>query len=40
MLKRKPTNEYYQMLPYYEGEYELRQNIIDFGFAKKIDDER
>ena len=30
MLKRKPATEYYQMLPYYEGKYERRRNIIDF----------
>ena len=36
MLKRQPFNENHQMLPYYEGEYEFRQNIIDFESAKEI----
>ena len=36
MLKRKPPNQYHQMLPYYEGKYEPRQNIINFESAKKI----
>ena len=33
-LKRKPPNEYHQMLPYYVGKYEHKQNNIDFDFAK------
>ena len=36
MLKRKPANEYYQMLPYYEGKYEPRQKYIDFDSASKV----
>ena len=36
MLKRKPPNEYHQMLPYYEGKYETIQNNIDFESAKEI----
>ena len=36
MLKRKPPNDYHQMLPYYEGVYEPKQNIIDFESVKKI----
>ena len=36
MLKRKPPNEYHQMLPYYEGVYEPKQNIIDFESAREI----
>ena len=36
MLKRKPAIEYYQMLPYYEGKYEYRQNKFDFEFAKEV----
>ena len=35
-LKRKPPNEKHQMLPYYEGVYEPKQNNIDFEFAKDI----
>ena len=35
MLKRKPTNEYHQMLPYYMAEYEPKHNEIDFESAKK-----
>ena len=35
-LKRKPPNEKHQMLPYYEGKYEPKQNIIDFESAKEI----
>ena len=30
MLKRKPANEYHQLLPYQIGEYEPRQINIDF----------
>ena len=36
MLKRKLTNEYYQMLPFYEGKFEPRQNNIDCESAKEI----
>ena len=36
MLKRIPRNEYHQMLPYYEGKYETRQNYIDFESAKGV----
>ena len=36
MLKRKPPNEYHQMLPYYEGNYDPKQNNIDFDSAKDI----
>ena len=36
MLKRIPRNEYHQMLPYYEGKYETRQNNIDFESAKGV----
>ena len=36
MLKRKPPNEYHQMLPYYESVYEPKQNIIDFESAREI----
>ena len=35
-LKRKPPNEYHQMLPHYEGVYEPKQNNIDFETAKNI----
>ena len=35
-LKRKPANEYYQMLPYYEREYEPKQNNINFESAREI----
>ena len=35
MLKRKPPNEYRQMFPLYESEYEPRQNKIDFESAKE-----
>ena len=34
MLKRKPPNEYHQMLHHYEGKYEPKQNNIDFESAK------
>ena len=30
MLKREPPNENHLMLPFYMGEYEPRQNSIDF----------
>ena len=36
MLKRKPPNEYHQMLPYYEGVYKPKQKIIDFESAREI----
>ena len=36
MLKRKPPNEYHQMLPHYVGKYEPKQNNIDFESAKDI----
>ena len=36
MLKRKPANEYHQMLPNYEGKYESRQNKIVFESAKEV----
>ena len=36
MLKRKPPNQYHQMLPYYVGKYEPKQNNIDFDSAKDI----
>ena len=36
MLKRKPPNQYDQMLPHYEGVYEPKQNNIDFESAKEV----
>ena len=36
MLKIKPANENYQMLHDYEGQYEPRQNNIDFESARDI----
>ena len=33
-LKRKPPNQYHQMLPDYVGKYEPKQNNIDFESAK------
>ena len=36
MLKRKPPNEQYQMLPHYKGIYEPKENNIDFESAKEI----
>ena len=36
MLKIKPPNEYLRMLPHYEGEYNTKQNNIDFGTAREI----
>ena len=36
MLKRKPPNEYHQMLPCYEGKYKPKQKNFDFESAKKI----
>ena len=35
MSKRKPANEFHQMLPCYEGKYVPRQNSIDFEPARK-----
>ena len=34
--QKKPANEKYQMLPYYEGKYEHKLNIIDFESVKKV----
>ena len=36
MLKRKPPNQYHQMLPHYEGKYDPKQNNIVFESAKDI----
>ena len=36
MLKRKPPSQYHQMLPYYVGKYEHKQNNIGFESAKDI----
>ena len=36
MLKRKPPNQYHQMLPFYEGVFEPKQNNIDFQSAREI----
>ena len=36
MLKTIPPNENHQMLPHYEGNYESRQNNIEFESAKEI----
>ena len=36
MFKREPAIEYYQMLPYYGGQYELRRNNSDFESAREI----
>ena len=36
MLRRKPANEYYQMLSYYEGKYKPEQNDIDFASAREL----
>ena len=36
MLKRKPPNEYHQMLPHYVGKYEPKQNKIHFVSAREI----
>ena len=35
-LKRKPPNEYHQMLPHYEGVYKPKRNTIDFESAKEV----
>ena len=36
LLKRQPPNEKHQVLPYYIGEYEPRQNNTDIESATKI----
>ena len=36
MLKRKPSNENYQMLPFYGGEFKPKQNNIYFETAREI----
>ena len=36
MVKRKPPNDYHQMLPHYVGKYEPKKNNIDFESAKEI----
>ena len=36
MLKRKPPNQYNQMLPCYVGKYDPKQNNIDFDSAKEV----
>ena len=36
LLKRKSPNEKHEMLPYYEGNYEPKENNIDFESAKDI----
>ena len=36
MLKWKPANENHQMLPFYIGEYEPKQNNTDFESASEI----
>ena len=36
MLKGEPANEYYQLLSYYEGKYEPRQDNIDFESTKEV----
>ena len=36
MLKRKPANKYHQMLPYYIGEQEPKQNNNDFESAREM----
>ena len=35
-MKRKPPNDYHQMLPHYESKYKPKQNIIDFESAREI----
>ena len=35
MLERKTADEFYQMLPYFEGKYEPRQNRIVFESVKE-----
>ena len=39
MLKRKPPNEYHQVLPQNEGVFKPKQNIIDFRPAREISTE-
>ena len=36
IFKRRPANEYHQMLPYYMGDYEPKRNDIDFESAREI----
>ena len=36
MLKRKPPNKNHEMLPYYVGKYEAKQNNINFESAKDV----
>ena len=36
ILKRRTPNEKHEMLPYYVGKYEPKQNNIDFETAKKV----
>ena len=36
MLERKPPNQHHQMLHYYDGKYETRQNNIEFESAKEV----
>ena len=36
MLKRKPANEYHQMLPFYLSEYKPKQIYIDFESVRQI----
>ena len=36
MLKGKPANEYHQMLPYFTGVCESKQNTFDFESAREF----
>ena len=36
MLKRKPANEYHQMLPFYLGKHELKKNNFDFEPTREL----
>ena len=36
MLKRKPANEYHQLLPWYVGEYKPRTSNMNFEGAKEV----
>ena len=36
MLKRQPPNEKHQLLPFYKGEYQHKQNKIAFESAREI----
>ena len=36
MLKRKPPNEYHQMLPHYVGKYEPKKINLNFESAKEV----